>query len=447
MLIQLIFLKNKDLFPKVTYSFRTSILRRKRNQKMNKDIMISVIMPAYNHEKYIKAAIESVLNQKTDFKIEMLIHDDASTDNTPAIIKEYEEKYPTIIKATYEKENQSTKTNLRRKLLGQKISGKYFAYLETDDYWQDNGKLQMQVDFLETHEDYSMCMHSAMQRNDVTGETKLLATFPEDGTYSQKDQILAGLGTNYPSLASFVFRTAYLKNMPDLFWDEGIGDYALRQYYASQGKVYYFKKPMSVYRTSLPQSYMGRLRQNSDFYNSYTIKNIRFFEKFDDYTKKQFSDILEKKIISDYLGFCSSIEEESGLKKAKESGLDLKKIDICYKCLSLKQPNTRLKFFCKKSKHIFIYGISRLGIHCKKQLEHMKINFEGFVVSDGQNKPEEIDGKSIFYLSDVLKKWNDPGFLLAVQPINENAILDILENLHIKNYYSPYAIQNFKKDA
>ena len=73
---------------------------------MKDDIMVSICCITYNHEKYIREALDSFLMQNTDFKYEIVIHDDASTDNTANIIREYEEKYPDIIKPIYQKENQ-----------------------------------------------------------------------------------------------------------------------------------------------------------------------------------------------------------------------------------------------------------------------------------------------------------------------------------------------------
>ena len=256
---------------------------------MDKGIMVSVMLVAYNHEKFIRDAIEGILKQETKFDYEILVHDDASTDRTPVIIREYEEKYPTVIKAVYEKENQYQKGTLKKVLYTQKINGKYFATLDGDDYWTDADKLQKQVDFLETHEDYSMCMHNAIQKNDMTGETKLLNTFPEDGTYSQEEQVKTGLGSNFPATASYLFRTIYLKDLPELFYKADVGDYMLRQYYANCGKVYYFKKPMSVYRVAVSGSYMSNLRKDESFYNEYTLKMIDFLEHFNTYTKGKFN--------------------------------------------------------------------------------------------------------------------------------------------------------------
>ncbi|MEW3585141.1 glycosyltransferase family A protein, partial [[Clostridium] symbiosum] len=76
---------------------------------MENDVLVSVVCLTYNQEKYIRRAIESFLSQRTNFKYEILINDDASTDETANIIREYEMKYPDYIKPTYQSENQYTK--------------------------------------------------------------------------------------------------------------------------------------------------------------------------------------------------------------------------------------------------------------------------------------------------------------------------------------------------
>lgn len=117
----------------------------------NDDILVSVVTLAYNHRNYIRQCIEGVLMQKTDFKYELLIHDDASTDGTDVIIKEYEKAYPGIVKPVYQTDNQySQGVSIGPKYLYPKAQGKYIAECEGDDYWIDPLKLQKQVDILES---------------------------------------------------------------------------------------------------------------------------------------------------------------------------------------------------------------------------------------------------------------------------------------------------------
>lgn len=123
-------------------------------QKSNTPL-VSICCLAYNHEPYIRECLEGFIMQKADFDFEVLIHDDASTDNTAYIIREYEEKYPDIIKPIYQKENQySKKIGISKTFQYPRAKGKYIALCEGDDYWIDLYKLQKQVDFLENNPDY-----------------------------------------------------------------------------------------------------------------------------------------------------------------------------------------------------------------------------------------------------------------------------------------------------
>ena len=123
-----------------------------------KDTLVSIRCITYNHEHYISQALDGFLMQETTFPFEIVIHDDASTDGTTDIIKEYENKFPEIVKPIYETENQySKKDNTMELLILPHLKGKYTAFCEGDDFWTNKKKLQMQVDFLENNPDYGFC--------------------------------------------------------------------------------------------------------------------------------------------------------------------------------------------------------------------------------------------------------------------------------------------------
>ena len=128
---------------------------------MKQDIMVSICCKTYNHENYIRQCLDGFLIQKTNFPIEIIVHDDASTDSTPHILHEYEKKYPELFHIIYQNENQYSKKGVSIFLdyMFPLMRGKYIAFCEGDDYWIDPLKLQKQVDFLESHPDYSMCCH------------------------------------------------------------------------------------------------------------------------------------------------------------------------------------------------------------------------------------------------------------------------------------------------
>ena len=123
-------------------------------------IFVTILCLTYNHESYIRQCLDGFVMQQTNFRFEAIVHDDASTDSTTDIIREYAEKYPDIIKPIYETENQYSKHDgSLTRIMNAATHGKYVAFCEGDDYWIDPLKLQKQVDFLESHSDYSMCFH------------------------------------------------------------------------------------------------------------------------------------------------------------------------------------------------------------------------------------------------------------------------------------------------
>ena len=131
--------------------------------------LVSVACITYNHEKYIEDAIEGFLIQETDFPFEILIHDDASTDNTANIVREYAEKYPNIMKPIFQKENQYSKgVKINSEFNFPRAKSKYIALCEGDDYWTDPKKLQIQVAFLEENPDY-VITYTAVKAFDENG--------------------------------------------------------------------------------------------------------------------------------------------------------------------------------------------------------------------------------------------------------------------------------------
>ncbi|MBR3724472.1 MAG: glycosyltransferase [Bacteroidales bacterium] len=134
---------------------------------------VSICCLAYNHAPFIRQCLNGFLMQETNFPIEVLIHDDASTDGTDDILREYQAKYPDKIFPIYEEQNkfsQGYRGRMDIEFNYSRAKGKYIAYCEGDDYWTDPHKLQRQVDFLESHPDYSICFHRCSHLNNVTGK-------------------------------------------------------------------------------------------------------------------------------------------------------------------------------------------------------------------------------------------------------------------------------------
>ena len=134
-------------------------------------VEVSVCVMSYNFEKYISQTLNSVLSQNTDFDFEIIVCDDGSNDNTPLILKEYQNKYPDLIKLVLLSENTKGKLTVIKAL--EKASGKYIALLEGDDFWCNDNKLQMQFDYMEKHPDMSAVVTHLNSVNENGEEIKM----------------------------------------------------------------------------------------------------------------------------------------------------------------------------------------------------------------------------------------------------------------------------------
>ena len=208
--------------------------------------LVSISCTAYNHVQFIRQCLDGFVMQKATFHFEVLIHDDASMDGTQDIIREYEVKYPEIIKPIYQKVNQYSKGipigvtfNMPR------AQGKYIAVCEGDDYWTDPYKLQKQVDFLESHPDYVMCSH----RFDQYYEDRHRLEKEKDDTFQGADYDLQNLigGKWFTQTLTVMYRRSAL----DLKRYERYGmsmDIILFYELLKHGKGYCFPEAMGVYR-------------------------------------------------------------------------------------------------------------------------------------------------------------------------------------------------------
>lgn len=211
--------------------------------------LVSIICTTYNHEAYIRQCLDGFINQITTFKIEVLIHDDASTDKTADIIREYEQKYPDIIKPIYQTENQYSKgIKIGFTYLYPKAQGKYIAECEGDDYWTDSKKLQTQVDFMEKHNNYTMCCHNAMIHYCSSNEKDRIFADIKTGEYGRKEFFKKWITptSSFLYLKKILYTELFQKVMsaPHIICQD-FGLVITASYY---GKIYIFENIMSVYR-------------------------------------------------------------------------------------------------------------------------------------------------------------------------------------------------------
>ena len=269
------------------------------------EIKVSIICNTYNHEKYIKDALEGFIMQKTSFPFEVLIHDDASTDNTANIIREYEKKYPDIIKPIYETENQYSKgMGLVGKIQIARAQGKYIAICEGDDYWIDPYKLQKQYDAMEKYIDIDICAHKSnyinAKTNEILGEITPLHINGEvikDREIIPIEDVIYGNGWYvYVATNSLFYRSAINKNMPEFRKMLSL-DYTLQLHGSLKNGMLYLDDTMSTYRYMVNNSWtMTKQFASINSYVTFQSKRIKSLESLNSHTKYKYNEIITRKI-------------------------------------------------------------------------------------------------------------------------------------------------------
>ena len=207
--------------------------------------VVSIIMVTYNHEQFISEAIEGCLMQKTDFPVELVVADDASSDGTQTIIGQYANNYPGFVKPILRSINIGANPNWLDAV--NKCQGRYIAICEGDDYWTDPHKLQKQVDFMDQNSDYSFCFHNVdvlLMDNEVKF-AEPFTTLP-DNPVTFRDVVTG----NFIPTASVIFRNM-IDSFPEWFSHVSSGDRALFGLLALRGNGYYIPDKMAVYRKHL----------------------------------------------------------------------------------------------------------------------------------------------------------------------------------------------------
>ncbi len=260
-------------------------------------MMVSVCVLTYNHANYIRQTLDSILAQDLKDGMEVLIHDDASTDGTADIIREYEAKYPDIIKPLYETENQFSRSEIKN-ISGiynfPRAQGKYIAMCEGDDYWTDPRKLTRQVRYMEKNPGCTMCFHSAIQINSDVVSKKQMRPYRKSQRITPAEIIDKKSG--YPT-ASLLLRADLMKALPDFYMQAPIGDIPMQLTMAAAGYAYYIDEPMCAYRYNAPGSWTRDMYSSPDFKEKqldYRDRMLRMYDQYNEFTKHKYSGNIQR---------------------------------------------------------------------------------------------------------------------------------------------------------
>ena len=258
---------------------------------MTSEITVSVFMLTFNQEDLVTQAIEGVLKQQTNFKFQLVIGDDASTDDTIKICKTYQEKFGDIIKLITRDKNIGLIANFIE--TAKYLTGKYVAICDGDDYWIDYSKLQKQVDFLENHDDYSI-VFGKCRRLYANGKLIEKSRTLKRNSFDFTDLVMENF---IPSVTVLFENSAILNNLPSWFSRLPYGDWPLYLYTVVGGKrIFFLDEYLAVYRVEVGQSFKLRKKLsnlfNTDLFILENLNEEQGFEKWDEHFQKS---IIKKK--------------------------------------------------------------------------------------------------------------------------------------------------------
>lgn len=216
--------------------------------------LVSIVCDTYNHAPYVRRALESFLQQQTDFPFEIIVHDDASTDGTADIIRAYEKEYPELFRCVYRTENIFSKDpKILEHYVFPLARGKYIAICEGDDYWTNPQKLQKQISFMEEHPACTLCVSAADLVDPEENRIGSVAPYAQDTDVPTEDVIRGGGG--FVATASIVAPTHLAQNRAAFCDMTDVDDAVLQIWFASNGTTHYFAESMCAYRQAVPGSW------------------------------------------------------------------------------------------------------------------------------------------------------------------------------------------------
>lgn len=237
---------------------------------------ISCVCITFNQKSYIRDAINSFLAQETEYRFEIVIHDDASTDGTRDILLEYKNKYPSIIKLVLQDKNQYSQVKRLLPLVIEYVSGENIAFCEGDDFWIDEKKIDKQIKL--ASDDISMLGHSALKINHdgkIIGDFKVKAGIKNTNDVIKEPWIMAS--------SSMFFKRNILENIPEWYFVSRNGDIALQLLASKYGNILLTDNKSSIYRVNAKGSISVNGLSNINKNRLKFIKMIYYFNKSNDY--------------------------------------------------------------------------------------------------------------------------------------------------------------------
>lgn len=417
---------------------------------LNDTFYISVFVLTYNHLKTIKQCLDSILAQKTQYKYKIVIYDDCSTDGTTDIVKEYCEKHSDKIHALIAKENTYVLGKKRgiifNKFRAEYITGKYFAICEGDDYWNSMEKIEKQITFLENNPEFSLTTHASIWENQKNGKSE------KKGFERTRNLTIDDLMLNDYMLAtaSLIGKTEIYKDIADLTM-YGVGDWPIKLWATSKGKVYYFDEVMSVYRYMAEGSWTATTYSDLTIRVNHITNMFSFLNLFNSKMGGKYSTIISKKksllLESIYPLFEKDAEEFEKFIELFEKKYNKHEDVILLKNIYVsvndkKRTCENLKNILNKK--IIIFGASEAGRRVLRILKLMDIEVIGFTDNDSSKWNKEYLGLNVYPTSWVFNQ-KDLMIQIASCTYDDEITEQICENSAIEFYTAKELYMNYFK--
>jgi glycosyltransferase involved in cell wall biosynthesis len=264
---------------------------------------LSVILITYNHERFIARTIESVLAQRVNFEYEIVIGEDCSTDGTRAVIMDFYRRYPGRIVPLLRDRNLGAMRNAETTLAA--CRGQYLAFIEGDDYWTCDNKLQRQVDFLDAHHDCAICCH----RVEILDEMGIgrAGVFPSHaaGSYTIEDL----LRENFVFTCATVVRGDLSNPLPGCFLEMKVGDWPRAALVARHGKIELLDEVMAVYRVHSGGVYSSLSLPNQ------LIETTRMLTVLDKHLEFQYTRAIRRTLAESYFELACHARQDRNRKE------------------------------------------------------------------------------------------------------------------------------------
>lgn len=428
----------------------------KLETSVEQNIMVSIWCQTYNQKDYIRDALEGFVSQKTDFAFEVIVYDDASTDGTSDIVREYADRYPQMFRIWIAEENifwsPEKQKEFRRKQWTY-CRGKYIGLCEGDDYWIDCNKLQIQVNYMESHPNCAMYLHNALRLDCRTSKLETINPYVcNEGKNLSPEEVIM-LYKGHPPTASILVRGDVME-WPEFVVMTSGGDYATELYALLKGKIFYDSRIMSIYRSFREGSYTDIIADNKESAFRFYIEMTCFLLEYDKYSNYQYHVWITNRIQVYASWFVHDIESDERIREiysnCKTKGYLSEPIyDKCFEMIACLRQQTLRKEYCSsdvkefvnKHKIILVMGIGEYSSILTEQFENNNIHFAGYVVSHkNDDHVNEFKGKPVWTFAELPFSKADVGIVIAINPRNWENITHSLADAKIANYYCPFLL-------